>query len=151
MLWPLFVAKSQQCELLDDCRYVALFDEDMAFDHEKLIVHFYVDYSFKPECTLAQFIEASKFSIKKEIVAVIINTLAKSLMDCHAKGVCHQDVRPRNSEFFLCEIQKRCCQLNSCSSLGQEAVGRVYPSCRVLDQLWNSPNSGGRLLFLSFF
>jgi serine/threonine protein kinase len=82
---------------LDDCRYVALFDEDMAFDQEKLIVHFYVDYSLKPECTLAQFIEASKLHIKKEIVAVLINTLAKALVDCHAKGVCHQDVRPSNS------------------------------------------------------
>lgn len=30
---------------LDDCRYVALFDDDMAFDQENLIVHLYVDYS----------------------------------------------------------------------------------------------------------
>jgi len=87
---------------LDDCRYVALFDDDMAFDQEKLIVHLYVDYSFKPECTLAQFIEASKFSIKKEMIAVLINTLAKALVDCHAKGVYHRDVRPSNSEFFFC-------------------------------------------------
>jgi hypothetical protein len=136
---------------LDDCRYVALFDEDMAFDQEKLIVHLYVDYSFKPECTLAQFIQASKSSIKKEMVAVIMNTLAKALVDCHAKGVYHQHVRPSNSEFFLCEKQKRYFQLKSCSSLGQEAVGRVHPSCRVLDQLWNSPNNGGRLLLLPFF
>jgi serine/threonine protein kinase len=111
---------------LDNCRYVALFDEDMAFDQEKLTVHLYVDYSFKPECTLAQFIEASKFSIQKEIVAVIINALAKALVDGHAKGVCHQDVRPSNGEFF-CEKQNRYCQPNLCSFLGQETWGEFTP------------------------
>jgi serine/threonine protein kinase len=136
---------------LDDCRYVALFDDDMAFDQETLIVHLYVDYSFKPECTLAQFIEASKFNINKEMVAVLINTLAKALVDCHAKGFYHPDVRPSNSEFFFCERQKRYCQLKSRSYLGQETFRRVYASCRVLDQLWISQNSGGRLSLFPFF
>jgi serine/threonine protein kinase len=87
---------------LEECRYVVLWD-DLSFDPERLIVHLHMDVSFKPEITLENFIKASKLSIRKEIVAVIINTLAKALVDCHQKGVYHQDIRPRNSEFFFGE------------------------------------------------
>lgn len=54
-----------------------------------------------PEGTLAMFIQKHKASIAKQTVAQIMYSLALALLDCHQKGICHQDIRPENSECLV--------------------------------------------------
>jgi serine/threonine protein kinase len=84
---------------LDGCRYVALWDEEIAFNPQRRQVTLLLDDY--PQGYLHNYIKSATTFIRKNWVACIMNCLCAGLLDCHEKGIYHKDIRPENGEFFL--------------------------------------------------
>lgn len=84
---------------LDGCRYVALWDEEIAFNLQHRQVTLLLDDY--PQGYLHNYIKSATNFIPKNLVACIMNCLCAGLMDCHEKGIYHKDIRPENGEIFL--------------------------------------------------
>jgi serine/threonine protein kinase len=101
----------ERLRVLQECRNVVTWNEDIAYDPERFVVHLHSD--FYPEGWLSSLMEKDK-DINKKFIYHIMTCLTMALKDCHERGIYHQDIRPRNSKFGSSALNReRRAQLNA--------------------------------------
>jgi hypothetical protein len=85
-----------ELRLLEGCRNVVLWHDDVAFDSQRMRVHLHMDkYEYGLDLLMKGL---GRTAMSKEVFTEISASLVMALKDCHDKGICHRDIRPQNSK-----------------------------------------------------